>query len=123
MLLSILKDQNLITSVRAVTTESSAEVLPAMRAVAAKLSEEFDAKLKSEWHVRRVRHITNRAVKYCEALFKASVEKIRSLLKTFRLSAIFMLHFERPGYPWARGTTSMCRALTFRTGGTRHLND
>lgn len=93
LLLSILKDLNLATRVRAITTDSGGEMPPAMRHVAAKLNEEFDAKLESDWHVRCVCHIINRAVKDCEIIVKPVVEKIRSLLKMIRVSAVLRVAF------------------------------
>ncbi|BBN01618.1 hypothetical protein Mp_2g08860 [Marchantia polymorpha subsp. ruderalis] len=93
LLLSILKDLNLATRVRAVTTNSGGEMPPAMRHVAAKLNEEFDAKLESDWHVRCVCHIINRAVKDCETIVKLVVEKIRSLLKMICVSAVLRVAF------------------------------
>ncbi|OAE27781.1 hypothetical protein AXG93_2167s1100 [Marchantia polymorpha subsp. ruderalis] len=93
LLLSILKDLNLATRVRAVTTDSGGEMPPAMRHVAAKLNEEFDAKLESDWHVRCVCHIINRAVEDCGTIVKPVVEKIRSLLKMIRVSAVLRVTF------------------------------
>lgn len=66
---------------------------PAMRHVAAKLNEEFDAKLESDWHIRCVCHIINRAVKDYETIVKPVVEKIQSLLKMIRVSAVLCVAF------------------------------
>lgn len=48
LLFSILKDLNLTTCVRSITTDSGAEMPPEMRHVYGKLNEEFNAKLKSD---------------------------------------------------------------------------
>lgn len=81
------------------TTDSGAEVPQATRHVAAKLNEEFDAKLESDWPVRRVCHIINRAAKVSEALVKPTVEKIRSFLKTIRVSAALHVAFRKIQVP------------------------
>ena len=93
LLLSILKDLNLATRIRATTTDSGGEMPSSMRHVAAKLNEEFNVKLESDWHVRCVCHIINRAVKDCEAIVKPVVEKIRSLLKMIRVSGALRTAF------------------------------
>ncbi|OAE33137.1 hypothetical protein AXG93_4773s1100 [Marchantia polymorpha subsp. ruderalis] len=87
------EDDDITGRITAVTTNSGGEMPPAMRHVAAKLNEEFDAKLESDWHVRCVCHIINRAVKDCETIVKLVVEKIRSLLKMICVSAVLRVAF------------------------------
>ena len=73
---TILKDLNLATRVRAITTDSGSEMTPAMELVRKWLTSEFAVKLETSWHDRCVCHIINRCVVDAEKLVKTEVGKI-----------------------------------------------
>ena len=84
LILSVLKNYNLNTKIREVTTDSGSEMPPAMNHVRGELNQQLELKLTGDWHIRCVCHIMNRTVIDCGNLVKIEVEKVRIMLKTVR---------------------------------------
>jgi hypothetical protein len=76
LILDVIKNHNLQTKLAAITTDSGAEMAPAMRHVKDALNRDYAIGLTSGYHIRCVCHIINRAVVDASALFKSEVEKL-----------------------------------------------
>jgi hypothetical protein len=81
MVLSILKEFDISTRVRAVTTDSGSEMPAAMKHIREELKSLYKLRLDEDWHVRCVCHIINRAVVDATKLIKDEVSILRYLLK------------------------------------------
>jgi hypothetical protein len=55
----------------------------------------FHLHLDSDWHIRCVCHVINRAVIDCEALVKGTVSKLRDILKMVRNTALMRAAFKQ----------------------------
>jgi hypothetical protein len=80
----ILRDYNIHTRIRAITSDSGSEMAPAMNRLRDKLNQEFNLRLTESFHIRCVCHVMNRAAVDAERVIKDEVGKVRELLKVVR---------------------------------------
>lgn len=108
---------NLHTKLVTITTNSGAEILSAMRSVKDSLNRLYDVGLTSDYHVRCVCHIINRAVVDASALIKCEVEKLQELLKICRHRIAMRQKFSQLAV--MLGETDSHRNLSSMNGETR----
>ena len=87
---SVLKDFNVHTRVRAITSDSGVEMPPAMDRVRCYLNESWSLHLNdaNDFYIRCVCHFINRAVVDASELVKKEVDMLRVIVKTIRSSAL-----------------------------------
>lgn len=81
LLLNLIKEYNLHTKIRSITTGSSKEMEPAMRLVAEALNAQYITGLDADWHIRCVSEIITHAVMECDLLMQEEVAKLRTILQ------------------------------------------
>lgn len=82
--IDVIKQYNLHTKLVATTSDSGAEMPPAIRNVKDTLNRDYAVRLTADYHVRCVCDIINRPVVNASALIKYEVEKLREMLKICR---------------------------------------
>jgi hypothetical protein len=66
----ILRDYNINTRIRAITSDSGSEMAPAMNRLRDQLNKEFNLRLTESFHIRCVCHVMNRAAVDAERVIK-----------------------------------------------------
>jgi nucleoside-triphosphatase THEP1 len=86
LIISILKEFNIHTRVRAITTDSGGEMIPAIDRVRRHLIDNLAVNVgtSENFHIRCVCHVINRSVVDAIGMMKSEVGKIRNLLKLIR---------------------------------------
>jgi hypothetical protein len=80
----LLRDYNIHTQIRAITSDSGSEMALAMNRLRDQLNQEFNLRLTESFHIRCVCHVINRAAVDAERIIKDRVGKVLELLKVVR---------------------------------------
>jgi hypothetical protein len=95
LIINVLKDYNVSSRVKAITSDSGPEMPGAMRRVRDALNAEFKLYLNEDYHVRCVCHVINRAVVNATAVIKKEVEMLREILNSIRGSTAMRQKFSQ----------------------------
>jgi hypothetical protein len=117
LIISILKEFNLHTRVRAITSDSGGEMVPAMKLVQSYLNRDLSASIcyNVDFHMRCVCHVINRAVVDATALIKREVGMLRDLLKMIRGSGIMRQKYSDLSVLLGRATKQVVPNLDVET--------
>ena len=122
LLLSIMKDYNIQTRVRAITTDSGSEMAPAVELIRQQLTTDLQMDLDPEsYHVRCACHIINRAVVDASEVVQDEMAKLRTLLKTIRLSAAMRAKYSDLSVVLGRSSKNMFRISMLKLVGTVYM--
>ena len=94
LLTSVIEDNEITQKIRAITTDSGAEMRPALKHLREYLESQYDLELEPDWHIRCVCHIINRAVIDSKKDMDVEVEKLRKMIKTVRLTPAMREEFK-----------------------------
>lgn len=93
-ILSVLKEYNVATKIKTITSDSGSEMSPATGILRRTLNDEYGRHFDDEaFHIRGVCHIINRAVVDATSLIRKEVDMLPQLLKVVRGSIAIRVIF------------------------------
>ncbi|PTQ43663.1 hypothetical protein MARPO_0023s0007, partial [Marchantia polymorpha] len=81
LILSVVKDFNIWSKIKAITSDSGGEMPPAMVIVIENLNDQYSPRLEDGFHIRCIYHVINRAVCDATHFIKKEVQMLRQILK------------------------------------------
>ncbi|BBN20791.1 hypothetical protein Mp_zg01480 [Marchantia polymorpha subsp. ruderalis] len=93
LILSVVKDYNMWSKIKAIISDSGGEMPPAMVIVRENLNDQYSLRLEDGFHIRCICHVINRAVYDATHFIKKEVQMLRQILKAVRGSVAIRVKF------------------------------
>ncbi|PTQ26406.1 hypothetical protein MARPO_1944s0001, partial [Marchantia polymorpha] len=93
LILSVVKDYNMWSKIKAITSDSGGEMPPAMVIVRENLNDQYSLRLEDGFHIRCICHVINRVVCDATHFIKKEVQMLRQILKAVRGSVAISVKF------------------------------
>lgn len=97
LILSVVKDFNIWSKIKAITSESGGEMPPAMIIVKENLNDQYSLLLEDDFHIRCICHVINRVVCDATHFIKKEVQMLRQILKAVHGSVAIRVKFFKIG--------------------------
>ncbi|BBN03751.1 hypothetical protein Mp_2g26060 [Marchantia polymorpha subsp. ruderalis] len=93
LILSVVKDYNMWSKIKAITSDSGGEMPLAMVIVRENLNDQYSLRLEDGFHIRCICHVINRVVCDATHFIKKEVQMLRQILKAVRGSVAIRVKF------------------------------